>query len=211
MNYQLIQFIRPLFLPILKILRKRKFLKALKENEDKPIKLVVGSSGIAEKSWIPSEYYFLDLLIDSHWKKYFKPDSIEIIIAEHVWEHLTLEQGKIAAKTCYKYLKVGGRARIAVPDGFHKDQHYVDAVKPGGSGAGSEDRKVLYNYKSLSSIFEQAGFKINAYEYFDENHQLQLNDWDSDYGYVSRTFYNDQRNSDGQPHYTSILIDAIKT
>lgn len=54
MDYQIIQFLRPLFLPILKVLRKRKFLKALEENEGRSIKLVVGSSGIAENSWIPS-------------------------------------------------------------------------------------------------------------------------------------------------------------
>ena len=40
----------------------------------------------------------------------------------------------------------GGNFRIAVPDGFHTDPSYIENVKPGGTGEGSEDHKNLFNY-----------------------------------------------------------------
>ena len=71
---------------------------------------------------------------------------MDAILAEHVWEHLDCFAAIVAAQNCFKYLKPGGYIRVAVPDGWHPDKDYIDYVKPGGWGAGSDDHHVLYTY-----------------------------------------------------------------
>jgi predicted SAM-dependent methyltransferase len=48
------------------------------------------------------------------------------MLAEHVWEHLTEEEGLAAARACFKYLSPGGFLRVVVPDGLHPDPAYVE-------------------------------------------------------------------------------------
>lgn len=150
------------------------------------------------------------MLDENTWKIYFEENELSAILAEHVWEHLTIDQGELGAKICYKYLKSGGYIRVAVPDGYHCNPEYIDYVKPGGFGAGAHDHKVLYNYESFSAIFSKAGFKINLLEYFDENRQFQFNEWNKDEGKITRSIRYDERNINGKSNYTSIIIDAIK-
>ncbi|MBC7485905.1 MAG: hypothetical protein H7282_04055 [Cytophagaceae bacterium] len=163
-----------------------------------------------EPGWIPSEWHFLNLLNEQEWLTYFKEDSISNILAEHVWEHLTPEDGKVAVRTCYRFLKKGGRLRIAVPDGFHPDPTYIDYVKVGGSGAGADDHKILYTYKIMTDILEQAGYKVQLLEYFDESGIFHHNAWEAKAGYIHRSIKNDKRNADGKPNYTSLIVDAVK-
>ncbi|HEX8547922.1 MAG TPA: hypothetical protein VF691_13230 [Cytophagaceae bacterium] len=204
------KILRPLYYLYIETTRFLLFKRELKKSKDKKLKIVVGSSGIFEKGWIPTEYHFLNLLKDEHWLKYFKPDSIDTIVAEHVWEHLSKSDGMIAATTCFKYLKGGGRLRVAVPDGFHPDPQYIEYVRPGGIGAGAHDHKVLYNHKTFSEIFLHAGFNVELLEYFDEDKKFQAKDWSNEHGYIHRSIRYDQRNAGGKTNYTSLIIDAIK-
>jgi len=184
------------------------FRKLIKSN--KKICIVVGASGIFEPNWIPSDQEYFDILKQEDWKYYFKSNSIDAILSEHVWEHLTLHEGLIAAKNCFAYLKIGGYIRIAVPDGFHPEQSYIDSVKVGGSGAGADDHKVLYTFKSLVSLFEEAGFTVTLLEYFDNNGQFHTKEWDVMEGKIHRSAYFDKRNEDARLTYTSIILDARK-
>jgi len=189
---------------------KERFLNLLATNKSKPLKIVIGSGQRFTESWIPSEAHFLDLLEPKTWLKYFQKGQIDALLAEHVWEHLTPEQGKVAANTCNLFLKKGGRLRVAVPDGFHPDPEYINYVKPGGHGYGADDHKVLYNYNSFSSLFSDCGFKIETLEYFDENGEFHSKNWSNEDGYIYRSIRYDKRNNDGNPNYTSLIIDAIK-
>lgn len=47
-------------------------------------------------------------------------------------------------------------------------------------------------------------------EYFDENGMFHAQNWDMSDGYVRRSIRYDNRNSDGKPVYTSLIIDAVK-
>ncbi len=47
-------------------------------------------------------------------------------------------------------------------------------------------------------------------EYFDENNRFISHEWDKEKGFIHRSIKFDKRNSDGQPNYTSLIIDAIK-
>ena len=175
-----------------------------------PIRIVIGASGIFEGGWTPTEIQNLNLLVPQHWNKLFKKSSIDAILAEHVWEHLTLEDGIRAAKQCYEYLKPGGYLRVAVPDGFHPDPQYLEWVKVGGTGPGATDHKVLYNHKLITESFTKAGFTVELLEYFDSDGQFHFKDWDPLGGKIHRSKRFDKRNADGQLQYTSLIVDAHK-
>lgn len=175
-----------------------------------PLKIVIGASNLYQKGWLASEQEYLDLVKEKDWKKYFKKNSIDALLAEHVWEHLTIEDAKKAAVVCFKYLKNGGYIRAAVPDGLFPDSEYVKGVKPGGIGPGAGDHKMLYTYKSFRKIFEKAGFDVLLLEYFDERGAFHHNHWDKNDGVVLRSRRYDERNTREKIGYTSIILDAIK-
>jgi predicted SAM-dependent methyltransferase len=162
------------------------------------------------------------------------------MLAEHVWEHITEEEGRAAARTCFEYLSPGGYLRIAVPDGLHPDPAYVELVKAGAQpdegegasvvapGSASHDdgnaanHKALYTYRTLRRVFESAGFRVVLYEYFDEAGAFHCQDWDRKGGTIWRSKRFDPRNRAGELlsvypgsmddylSYSSIVLDAIK-
>lgn len=177
----------------------------------KPVKVVVGSMYSLFKGWIHTDIETLNLLVKSDWDKYFPENSIDKILAEHVWEHLTPDQGKLAFQHCYTYLKPGGFLRVAVPDGFNPSEEYINYVKPGGTGNGADDHKILYTYQIMSGFLTKIGFKVNLLEYFDENGQFHKAPWNPEDGMVRRSADHDDRNKDGKLGYTSLIIDAYKS
>ncbi|SKB57363.1 class I SAM-dependent methyltransferase [Dyadobacter psychrophilus] len=177
----------------------------------KPVNMVVGSMYSLYKGWIHSDIETLNLLKESDWQKYFNENSIDKILAEHVWEHLTLEEGQLAFKHCHTYLKQGGFLRVAVPDGFNPSEEYINYVKPGGTGNGADDHKLLYNYQIMSRSLESVGFTVKLLEYFDENGQFHKSPWNPEDGMIRRSADHDSRNAGGKLGYTSLIIDAYKS
>ncbi len=174
------------------------------------LRIVVGAGGISDSGWIPTDIDTLDVLKLEDWLRLFRPASIKAILAEHVWEHLTLEQGRLALNYCHRFLRCGGYIRVAVPDGLHPDPRYIESVRVAGSGPGALDHKVLYNYHSLSDSMREAGFIVEALEYFDEAGHFHSSGWNPEAGKVRRSLRFDKRNIDGRPHYTSLILDGVK-
>jgi predicted SAM-dependent methyltransferase len=176
-------------------------------------KIVIGSGATQiGGEWVSTDREFLDLLRPEDWQRFFKPNTIAAMLAEHVWEHLTLEEGLQAARTCYNYLRPGGYLRLGVPDGFHPDPEYIGWVKVGGRSPMqiANGHRVLYTYKSVRELLERAGFRIKLYEYFDENGVFQYHSWDPRAGMIRRSRFFDKRNEGGRLVFTSIVLDAIK-
>ncbi len=171
-----------------------------------PCKIVIGSSGIFQYGWILTEIESLNVTRESDWRRYFSPNEIDAMLAEHVWEHMTPEEGRQAALLCFRYLKPGGYIRIAVPDGLHPDHSYIEHVKVGGP----DNHKVLYMYKTLGDVFASAGFRVELLEYFDEQGAFHEKDWHVADGMVHRSKRFDGRNRGGVLAYTSLIIDAWK-
>lgn len=109
----------PAYQAIRSALRRSQLKRLLAVAE--PLRIVVGSSGIHDPSWFPTDIETLDLLNRGDWERYFARHSIDAILAEHVWEHLTAEDGVVAARHCFEFLAPGGYLRWAVPDAFHPD------------------------------------------------------------------------------------------
>lgn len=175
-----------------------------------PLRIVLGSSGLDVQDRLLTDMDQLDITIENDWKRYFVPNSVEAILAEHVWEHLSPDQAARAARNCYTYLCPGGRLRVAVSDGLHPDPEYIDAVRPMGSAEGSDDHKVLYTRDTLNGLLKAAGFQTRVLECFDSTGQFVSVDWDPKDGMVRRSARFDTRNEDGVLRYTSIIIDALK-
>lgn len=60
---------------------------------------------------IPGVYY-----LDAGKPYPFQENSFNYIFSEHLFEHLTLQQGITMLRECYRVLKPGGRIRMAMPD-----------------------------------------------------------------------------------------------
>jgi predicted SAM-dependent methyltransferase len=175
-----------------------------------PLRIVVGAGGLFEPGWIPTDVDVLDILDERHWRRLFGENTIDAVLAEHVWEHLSAEQGLLAAKNCYRFLRPGGYLRVAVPDGFHPDREYIERVRPGGSGAGADDHKLLYTHESFRRLLESAGFRVELLEFFDSAGQFHATNWDAAQGKIDRSQRFDDRNQGGKLVYTSVILDARK-
>lgn len=161
--------------------------------------------------WLKTKQSELDLLNLDTWYDMFYMDKLEAIMIEHVLEHFTQDEVLQALATCYIYLEKGGHVRIAVPDGYHPNSDYIESVKPGGSGAGANDHKELYTYKTLSPLFEQVGFTVKLLEYWDENGKFHYKQWNINDGKIRRSKRFDWRNTPGNPFaYTSLIVDGVR-
>ncbi|MCM3701050.1 hypothetical protein [Paenibacillus macerans] len=175
------------------------------------LKVIIGAHDTYQPGWIATNESYLNLLIKDDWNALFGTKKINSILAEHVWEHLTFEEGAIAARHCFEQLKEGGKLRIAIPDGYHPDPYYIQWIKPNGYGHGSDDHKEIYNYKILEEILLKAGFtSINKLEYFDEFGNFHEKAWSIEDGFIKRSKKFDSRNWRGDIVYSSLIVDAVK-
>ena len=202
------QFIYRRLIPFIRIWKKLNWYIYLLTHKE--INLIIGAGPTKYEGWFPTDIVTLDVTNENHFKKYFKKKKINKILAEHVLEHLTDSELELMVQNFYRYSNQNVNIRIAVPDGFHKDKDYINTVKPGGTGEGADDHKNLFNYRSLSTLFEKHGFKASLVEYWDEKAEFHSNYSNDENGYVLRSYLNDKRNSNRNPNYTSLIIDFKK-
>ncbi|MDE4083578.1 SAM-dependent methyltransferase [Planococcus maritimus] len=183
-------------------------------SEQREIKVVIGAEKYNNNpGWIHTQKEDLNLLDKSTWENQFKKDSITAILAEHIWEHLTYQEGIEAARLCYRYLQPQGYIRCAVPDGYFPDEDYQNLIKIGGPGPKDHpaaSHKIVYNYKTLSAIFETAGYEVNLLEYCDETGHFHFNEWREEDGVIFRSKKCDPRNQGDKPIFPSLILDATK-
>ena len=173
-------------------------------------KIILGSAGVFYPGWFLTDKDSLDIASRDSFARLWKPNSRSVFLAEHVWEHLNEDEVKKANANCFEFLKPGGRLRIAVPDGLHPDPSYIEYVRPGGTGCGSDDHKTLFDYKLMSQQLRDVGFEVTLLEYWDEDGKFHFQEWSSTHGHISRSKDHDERNKDGVLAYTSLIADAIK-
>ena len=188
--------------------RQKQALRAMSHATLK--RIVIGSSFTNFEGWVSTDRDTLNLLDENTWKPFIEPNSLDAILAEHVWEHLEPDEAVTAARTCFLFLKPGGYLRVAVPDGYHPDPSHVESIRPGGTGPGADDHRVLYTYVTFRDLFAGIGFEVHTLEYFDETGQFHYNDWNPSDGMIQRSKRYDSRNSGGKLARTSIILDAVK-
>ncbi len=172
------------------------------------LKVVIGAGDTRYAGWVHTDVPYLDATTPSHWARYFERGSIQRILAEHVFEHLTPAQLTAFLMTVRPYLTADARIRIAVPDGNHPNPAYIEYVRPGGTGDGAHDHKVLYTADSLSAAIYSGGFVPLLLEYYDEEGAFHQHPWDAADGHIQRT-----PASDSPQHralnYSSLICDCV--
>jgi len=177
------------------------------------MKVVLGAGNTSYEGWISKEKSELDLLSSTDWNKLFELESIDAMLAEHVWEHLSFDEGLVAAKNCFSYLRPGGYIRCAVPDKNFRDEWYQNMVRIGGPGPidhPAATHKIVYDYKTLKEVFEKAGFEVTLLEYCDDEGNFHYTYWNDSDGRIGRSYRFDTRNSIDKLGMVSIIIDAKK-
>lgn len=177
------------------------------------MKVIIGAGKTHLDGFISTQENELNLLCEDDFKRMFSDELPDAYLAEHVWEHMTYEEGISAAKNCYKYLADGGYIRIAVPDKNFRNEWYQNMVKVGSNGDPNHpaySHKIVYDYKMISKVFEQAGFEVELLEYCDENGDFHYRYWNETDGKIGRSLRFDTRNSNGNLGMVSIILDAKK-
>jgi predicted SAM-dependent methyltransferase len=178
------------------------------------IKVVIGAGEyINNPGWIHTQEEELNLLNANTWQCRFEKDSVKAILAEHVWEHLTYEEGLKAAEMVIKYLRPSGYIRCAVPDGNFPDEHYQNIVQVGGPGPSDHaaaSHKIVHDFKSLAKMFETAGYEVRLLEYCDDEGNFHQNSWEGADGIIFRSKKYDPRNQGEKLVFPSLIIDAVK-
>ncbi len=179
-----------------------------------PTRVIVGASSQDYPGWVQTQEDELDITRREDWTTKYHPGSLTHILAEHVWEHLTLIEAELAARNCFAMLAPGGRVRCAVPDGNFPDPDYQRTVQIGGPGPADHpaaSHKVVYTLDTVSEVFAAAGFTITPLEWCDDNGVFHATEWDELDGFIYRSARFDHRNNDGVIRFASLIIDAVKT
>ena len=182
-------------------------------SSEEPLKIIIGASSQSYPGWIQTQEHELNLLNRADWEMSFGDRRIDAILSEHVWEHLTYEEGVEAARIVYSLLKPGGYIRCAVPDGFFRNDWYQNIVQIGGPGPEDHpaaSHKIVHNYKTISKMFEEAGFQVELLEYCDEEGEFHYKEWDPEEGYIYRSYRYDHRNSTESLGFVSLIVEAIR-
>lgn len=177
------------------------------------MKLILGAGRTVYPGWVSTQQEELDVLRREDFMKYSGEEGVDALLAEHVWEHMTLEEGIAAARNCFAFLKPGGYIRCAVPDANFRNEWYQNMVQVGGPGPVDHpaySHKILYDYRTLQSVFEEAGFHVELLEYCDDSGDFHYLHWNEDDGRIGRSFRFDTRNSLEKLGMVSIILDAKK-
>jgi len=192
-------------------------------------RLVVGARSDNYPGWLSTDRRAeaatpLDIRRESDWLRYFAPASIDAIVCEHVLEHMTFEDGFNALCNFRRFLRPGGFARIAVPDGFNPDAGYQDHSSPWGFGEwlrrwlllapDEPGHAVHYNYLVLCELVRRAGLTPNLLEWFDESGRFHRQPWNVSAAPVKRYLNSEYNLRVYLPwlgfQNVSLLVDAHK-
>ena len=188
--------------------RKRRIWNLRKQiSITKPLRVILGAGPTDFPGWLQTDKEILDVTSPNDWRALFVPASIDSVLCEHLLEHLSEQEARVAVAECYRYLKPGGLFRVAVPDGYRRDPAYVAEASPPNEG-----HQFLYNVDTLSALLESAGFTTTPLEYFDAQEQFHALPWDEKDGLIQRCarFDTQQSFQRGDLFYTSVIIDARK-
>lgn len=175
-----------------------------------PLRVIIGAGDQAWDGWFPTGRDDLDLTRDDDWTL-FQARPADGFLCEHVWEHLTEDEGRAAAARVFGALRPGGRLRVAVPDGHVRNAAYRKMIQVGGPGPADHpaaDHKTVYTVDRFVDLFRSAGFDVDPLEYCDANGRLHYHQWDWSDGPIYRSLLSDHRNSAAAIGFTSIILDA---
>lgn len=175
------------------------------------MKVILGAGGTIQDGWVSTDKAELDLLNPASWASYFNSRLADAFLAEHVFEHFTLQEAVAAARNARTFLRPQGTLRIAVPDRLHPDPWYIRWTEPGGTGPGAPDHKAFYDLETLASLLAEAGFtEVKPLEWWGSDRRFHALPWSPDLGLVRRSAQHDSRNQAKPLTYTSLIVDGVR-
>lgn len=185
----------------------------------KNVKIILGAALTSDKGWFSTNEQWLDITNLMHWKRIFRGKTkIYCAMAEHVFEHLTQKEMRIALQQIYNHLIPEGNLRIAVPDGNHPNPEYRKHTGINGIGADASDHKQFIKFEFLKDELEKIGFSVTLLEGYDVSGNLNVNKINKDLGNIMRSRSNFKYNSNSKNYgwdfpdsNTSLIVDAKKT
>ena len=121
----------------------------------KPRRIILGAGGVRYRNWIETDIDVLDITDPEQWRCVFGDLRADTLLAEHVFEHVKCEAHQRALELCFAYLVPGGRLRIAVPDGYRTDEHYLEQ-----NAAPADGHTVFFNCDTLGTLLADVGFEV---------------------------------------------------
>ena len=155
---------------------------------NRPLMVYVGAASIRQPGFISLYRTELDVTKADDYARWFCKSSVDSFLTEHTFEHIPEDLHEGAFRLMHKYLKSGGRLRIAVP--LYKEAH---VARPADVEIG---HVAFITKRSLTAALNRAGFnKIRALEYVDvQTHTAHTEVYDSCDGRVRRSVRHDARN-----------------
>jgi SAM-dependent methyltransferase len=122
-----------------------------------------------------------------------KDNSVDLLYASHVLEHLPLKEFRIALKECRRILKEGGIFRAVVPNLRYYIDHYLDSTSPTKSidfclstGMGTESfpnplsrmrgdsHHIMYDQETMMCELNNAGFSRVRHAFFGDSENKEF-------------------------------------
>ena len=191
-------------------------LKTYLNFSNNDVNLILGTALTKQKGWFSTNEEWFDIVQKSHWDYFFKSKKrVKKVLAEHVFEHLTLEEMRCALKLIYKNMVIGGSLRIAVPDGNNPNKEYRDHCGINGIGADASDHKQFITFELLSNEIQKIGFKFFLKEGYLQNKEFVIEKLNLELGIIMRSRSNQIkiRSKEGwsfPDSNTSLIIDCFK-
>ena len=182
----------------------------------KYVNLIIGAALTKQKGWFSTNEEWLDIAREKHWKRLFNSKKrVKKILAEHVFEHLTLQEMQTALKLIYENMILGGSLRVAVPDGNNPNFEYRKNCGINGIGADAADHKQFITYELFREEALKVGFEVKLIEGYQKNKQLISEEIDFELGYVMRSRRNinyllSKEGWNFPDANTSLIIDCFK-
>ena len=195
--------------------RWRRHRIAAPVSRGEPLKIIVGAAETWQEGWYSTNENWLDITNAEDWQAVFQGKRLLTrVLAEHVFEHLTHEECRVALAHIHRHMREGGRIRVAVPDGNHPDADYLRHVGIGGIGDDASDHKQLLTVEALCALMAEAGFIPEHLEGYDAAGRLILEPYSPEDGFVYRSRVNETPESRTKWGFvdaaTSLIVDGTR-
>ena len=196
-------------------------LKIFLNLSNKNVNLILGAALSRQKNWFSTNQEWFDIVQKSHWDRLFNSkkspsrNRVKRVLAEHVFEHLSLDEMRNALNLIYKNMVFGGSLRIAVPDGNNPNQEYINHCGINGIGADASDHKQFITFELLREEAERIGFKCHLIEGYLKNKKLISTPFNHELGDVIRSRSNQaiiypKEGWDFVDANSSLIVDCLK-
>ncbi len=196
-------------------------LKIFLNLSNKNVNLILGAALTKQKGWFSTNQEWFDIVQKSDWDRLFNSNKslsrkrVKRVLAEHVFEHLTLDEMRNAINLIYKNMVYEGSLRIAVPDGNNPNQEYRNHCGINGIGADASDHKQFITFELLRDEVEKIGFKCHLIEGYLKNRKLISTPFNRELGNVIRSRSNEiiiypKEGWDFVDANSSLIVDCFK-